>query len=113
MDDVETYRLAAGKRDRQFAVLLTMVVGLAAEEYPDELRAALAKVFDVDGLERRHAELQRKVAVMDQTAILLEERIRRLDDRLQKAEQRYEVADCAKSVNDERPKGMLGNRGKK
>lgn len=38
-------------RDFRFAELLTIAVALAAEQYPDELRKALAVVFDLSAVE--------------------------------------------------------------
>jgi CII-binding regulator of phage lambda lysogenization HflD len=35
----------------RFAELLTLVIGLASENHPDELKAALGKVFDTQAIE--------------------------------------------------------------
>jgi hypothetical protein len=38
-------------RDRQLAEMMCVTIGLAAELYPDILRTALAKVFDLSAVE--------------------------------------------------------------
>lgn len=106
-DDLETYRLAAARRDRQFATLVTLVVGLAAEEYPDELRSALSKVFDVAGLGAAQAELERRLAAQYQAVSVLEDRVRELERRLER-----QPAAGAVEANGHPKKGMLGTRGK-
>lgn len=47
----EMKRALANFRDRQFADLVTLVIGLAARTHPEELRAAIASVFDLKAVE--------------------------------------------------------------
>jgi hypothetical protein len=47
----ELLRAAAQLRDRQLAGMVAVVIGLAAETHPEELRAALGKVFDLRAVE--------------------------------------------------------------
>lgn len=58
MDDV-TERLAF-YRDREFASLVLVVIGLVAETHPEELRAALGRAFDLAAVEEQH----RRVAAL-------------------------------------------------
>lgn len=60
MSDDEALAALSSHRDRKFAELLTVAIGLAAEQAPDVLRAALAKVFDFTGIEQRAAEAERR-----------------------------------------------------
>lgn len=41
----------ASIRNRQFAEMLLVVIGVAAETHPEELRAALAQAFDLSATE--------------------------------------------------------------
>lgn len=89
----------AGYRDRRFAELLVVAMGLAAETHSEELRAALASVFDLDAVEERtrqinavvqqHAEaaakahyaledLRAEYAALDRKAADIEERVKHL-----------------------------------
>jgi hypothetical protein len=49
--DDQVLRACANVRDQQFAQFLVFAIGIAAEKHPDSLRAALAKVFDLGGIE--------------------------------------------------------------
>ena len=51
-DSQEEIRAAlTNYRNEQFSTWLTIVLGLAAETHPEELKAALAHVFDLSGVE--------------------------------------------------------------
>lgn len=47
----ELLRACANVRDLQFAGFLTFAIGVAAEKHPEELRAAIGKVFSFAAIE--------------------------------------------------------------
>jgi hypothetical protein len=47
----EMLRALAKFRDRQFAAMLTVWIGVAAETHPEELRAAIGQVFSLAAVE--------------------------------------------------------------
>ncbi len=57
-------RAIAHARDRLFADLLVLTIGLAAETHPEELRQALVKVFDMSGVE----DMIKRIMLLAQSA---------------------------------------------
>ena len=66
-------------RDWRFAFWLVLTIQLVAEKYPDELRAAIGKAFDLSGYEREVAALGRRYQRALRLMEVLEERVRELE----------------------------------
>lgn len=62
-DETELLDAIKNYRDREFASIITVMVGIAAETHPEALRAALGKVFDLGALE---SEAKRLAGVLQQ-----------------------------------------------
>ncbi len=101
-DAEEAERALAQWRDTTFADLVLIVLGLAAQQRPLELRHALGSVFDLSAVEkalevsmaraekaeRDCAEARERFAALQQSLDTFERRIERLNYDLEVAEQR-------------------------
>lgn len=81
-------------RDGQFAGLVTVLVGLAAETHPEELQQALSRVFDLSAVEEsakqaaerlrayqsEATQVHRLVGQLKDEAVRLEDKVERLRD---------------------------------
>ena len=55
-EDLELLALAHA-RDRAFADMFVMAIGLVAQTHPETLRAALEGVFGLEAIQRQHQEM--------------------------------------------------------
>lgn len=58
MTNEEAMRRLAMERDAQMAACLALWISLAAEQYPEELRRAIGKVFSLEAVEKEHQRLR-------------------------------------------------------
>ena len=101
-------------RNRSFAEFTCICVALAAEEYPQEMRTALAGVFDVrcleDQLERiRQAGVIGQQAAQDAKALLQQVHLDIEDVEKQIDALRYVVEQLSKKVHDEATSRLESN----
>jgi hypothetical protein len=89
-DDSELLTKLSRYRDSQFAQWVTIAVALAAQTCPDELRKALASVFDLKGVEKDYDEIMRRTLLARQDLDQLRTESQLLKDEL--AELRKTVA---------------------
>lgn len=61
--------MLAGYTSRQLATLLTLTIGLAAQTHPEELRAALAKVFDLKCIDEMTKRTMATASAAQRTAL--------------------------------------------
>ena len=78
----------AGWRDGAFADLLTVAIGLAAQQRPEELRKALGSVFDLTHYENRAKVLKCQLNNLEATAHELRELIADLLKNMERLEAR-------------------------
>ena len=71
-------RRLADERDAQMAACLTLWIGLAAEQYPDELRRAIGKVFSLEAVEESAKRLMNTLATLQEQVRDLNLEVRRL-----------------------------------
>ncbi len=65
-------------RDRQFADMLVIVIGLAAETHPEEMRKALARVFDLSAVEETTRRMMALVSQMQAETLALKHDLEQL-----------------------------------
>lgn len=79
----DAFRALGRVRDSQIADLLTLVVGIAAEKNPEQLRAALEQVFDLTPIQYSHDRMMLTLAnaqkAIERAAQLIRELERQLD----------------------------------
>ncbi len=78
--------LAAHVRNEQFAALISLMIGLAAEQNPDVLRDALAGVFDLAFYEDQARRVMLVACDAQSQAAQIRELLAVLDDKLNKQE---------------------------
>ena len=62
-------------RNKNFAVLVTTIIGLAAETHPEELRTAIGKVFDLSKWERHATSVSAVYSRLNQEAVSTQDRL--------------------------------------
>jgi hypothetical protein len=75
----------------QFAELVTLVVGLAAETHPEELRRALQNVFDLSCVEQSLERIMQRLQGAHQEALETADKVRQLRRDLERAEARLSM----------------------
>jgi hypothetical protein len=73
-------------RDERFAVMLTLAIGIAAETHPDELRKAMAQVFDLTAYEAEAVKLSQTFSNLLILSDQAHNRLRETEERVKKAE---------------------------
>lgn len=81
-------RSLARWRDGSFAGLVTVIIGLAAETHPEEIRQALSKVFDMKAAEEACERVMRLASAAAENASRARDRIERAILALERAEKR-------------------------
>jgi hypothetical protein len=89
-------RALARVRDEQFADMLLLAFGVAAETHPEVLRALMAKVFDLSGVEQDTRQMLATVGEVRQQCLELYHLIaavrkdfEALESRIERAEHRH------------------------
>ncbi len=88
-------------RDGQFAALVVAMIGLVARTHPEELRAALAQVFDLKAVEQDarecNATTQWVREKVNEQRVEAEARLQALHEQINRAESR--LADVTRRLN--------------
>lgn len=71
-------------RDQQFATLVTMIIGLACEQHPEEMRNALSRVFDIQPIKDQYEGMHRQLMMLRQDIEAAREELRIIKDEMRK-----------------------------
>lgn len=85
-DREDAFRALGRVRDTQIADLFTLIVGIAAEKNPTELRTALAQVFDLSAIESSHDRMMLVLTKAHETIDSLTARVRELERQVNQLE---------------------------
>lgn len=96
-------RVVASCRDRQFAELVVMILGLAAETHGDLVRAALARVFDLSEVEKKANEMMARIQTMGQQSQHITDGIRRAEMKLEKLQTMLDAVDVNLEKQQKQP----------
>jgi hypothetical protein len=77
-DAEELARAVAHARDRQFADLIVLALGLACETHPEMVRDALAKVFDMKAATHYAKQVSQEMMAVQKLARSVRDEIRQL-----------------------------------
>ncbi len=81
----------ANWRDKEFATLIVVAVQLAVERHPEELRKALAKVFDLSGLEDYSKRIMAVATSAQQYAMQANELCQQVSKEVEELEKRHDA----------------------
>ncbi len=76
-----------GSCTTQLAALLTLVMGLAAEKYPEEIRAAVGQVFDLTAVEATTRQMMAKLQAAQEEEQALRHRLADLARQVERMEE--------------------------